>query len=188
MRFSCQVNDLLEGLSVASRALSARTTQPILEGVFIKTGEDMLKLTCSDGSISIVTQVSASIEEDGDLVLPGLVDSHVHLTSNPDRQWWQSAVVPVEASTINGVVNAAKTVRASSMKRSISRVCVSGFQFTRNPGSAAAAGGMARLDSQPRTAIASTATATRAGPSAPITNRPPTMVPARIATKPQVAR
>jgi imidazolonepropionase-like amidohydrolase len=45
-------------------------------------------------------------------VLPGLVDSHVHLTANPDRQWWQSAVVPVEASTINGVVNAAKTVRA----------------------------------------------------------------------------
>jgi len=71
MRFSCQVSDLVEGLSVASRALSARTTQPILEGVLIKTGEDILKLTCSDGSISIVTQVNATIEEDGDLVLPG---------------------------------------------------------------------------------------------------------------------
>ncbi len=71
MRFTCQVTDLVEGLSVASRALSARTTQPILEGVLIKTGEDSLKLTCSDGSISIVTQVSAEIEEDGDLVLPG---------------------------------------------------------------------------------------------------------------------
>jgi len=71
MRFSCQVSDLVEGLSVASRALSARTTQPILEGVLIKTGEDSLKLTCSDGSISIVTQVSATIEDDGDLVLPG---------------------------------------------------------------------------------------------------------------------
>jgi DNA polymerase-3 subunit beta len=71
MRFTCQVTDLVDGLSVASRALSARTTQPILEGVLIKTGEDSLKLTCSDGSISIVTQVSAEIEEDGDLVLPG---------------------------------------------------------------------------------------------------------------------
>lgn len=71
MRFTCQVTDLVEGLSVASRALSARTTQPILEGVLIKTGEDSLKLTCSDGSISIVTQVPATIEDDGDLVLPG---------------------------------------------------------------------------------------------------------------------
>ncbi len=78
---------------------------------------------------------------------------------------------------------AAKTVRASSMKRSISRVCVKGFQFTRSPGSAAAAGGMARLDHQPSTATPSTATATRPGPASPITSSPPTMVPARMATK-----
>ena len=71
MRFTCQVADLVEGLSVASRAISARTTQPILEGVLIKTGEDSIKLTCSDGSISIVTQVPAEILDDGDLVLPG---------------------------------------------------------------------------------------------------------------------
>ena len=71
MRFTCQVTDLVEGLSVAARALSARTTQPILEGVLIKTGEDYLKLTCSDGSISITTQVSAIVEDDGDIVLPG---------------------------------------------------------------------------------------------------------------------
>jgi len=71
MRFTCQVTDLVEGLSVASRALSARTTQPILECVLIKTGEDSLKLTCSDGSISIATQVPATIEDDGDILLPG---------------------------------------------------------------------------------------------------------------------
>jgi DNA polymerase-3 subunit beta len=71
MRFTCQVSELVEGLTIAARALSARTTQPILEGVLIKTGEDSLKLTCSDGSISIVTQVAAHIDEDGDIVLPG---------------------------------------------------------------------------------------------------------------------
>lgn len=45
-------------------------------------------------------------------VLPGLIDSHVHLTIDPSRQWWQSAVVSSEASAILGVVNAGKTVRA----------------------------------------------------------------------------
>lgn len=71
MKFTCQVSELVEGLSIAARALSARTTQPILEGVLIKTNEDSLKLTCSDGSISIVTQVNATVEEEGDVVLPG---------------------------------------------------------------------------------------------------------------------
>lgn len=45
-------------------------------------------------------------------VVPGLIDSHVHLTSNPDRLWWQSTVVSSETAAITGVVNAAKTVRA----------------------------------------------------------------------------
>ena len=71
MRFSCQAETLLGGLSTVTRALSPRTTQPILEGVLIKTTSEGLQLTCSDGAISIVTTVSAMVGEEGSVVLPG---------------------------------------------------------------------------------------------------------------------
>jgi imidazolonepropionase-like amidohydrolase len=45
-------------------------------------------------------------------VLPGLIDTHVHLTSDPGTPFWQEAVVTSEAATITGVHNALTTVRA----------------------------------------------------------------------------
>lgn len=71
MRFTCFAPTFLDGLSVATRALSARTTQPILEGVLLAAAEDRLTLTCSDGEISIVTAVAAEVAEEGSIVLPG---------------------------------------------------------------------------------------------------------------------
>lgn len=71
MKFSCHTSALLSGLSVAVRALSSRTTQPILEGVLVKSLDRGLELTCSDGAISIVTTVEAEISEEGAVVLPG---------------------------------------------------------------------------------------------------------------------
>jgi len=71
MKFRCQSQDLLNALTIAAHALSARTTLPILEGILLETGEDGLSLTCSDGSMTIVATLSAMIETDGRLVLPG---------------------------------------------------------------------------------------------------------------------
>jgi len=48
----------------------------------------------------------------GRTVLPGLIDSHVHLTGNPATPWWQAAVNTPERAAIIGVKNAALTVRA----------------------------------------------------------------------------
>lgn len=48
----------------------------------------------------------------GVTVLPGLIDSHVHLTGDPGRQWWESAVTTPEYGTAVGIKNAALTVRA----------------------------------------------------------------------------
>ena len=71
MRFLCQAQAFLAGLSVVTRALSARTTQSILEGVLIKSSEEGIELTCSDGTISIVTSVDATVSQQGSVVLPG---------------------------------------------------------------------------------------------------------------------
>jgi DNA polymerase-3 subunit beta len=71
MKFRCQSQDLMNALSVATHALSARTTLPILEGILMETGEEGLYLTCSDGSMTIVASLPAMVEAEGRLVLPG---------------------------------------------------------------------------------------------------------------------
>ena len=45
-------------------------------------------------------------------VLPGLIDTHVHLTGDPGGDFWKEAVEPAEWGVVVGVKNAAKTVRA----------------------------------------------------------------------------
>jgi imidazolonepropionase-like amidohydrolase len=45
-------------------------------------------------------------------VLPGLIDSHVHLSGDPGTAWWLEAVVSDEYQTLVGVKNAGITVRA----------------------------------------------------------------------------
>ncbi len=85
MRFNCPSSLLLSGLSTVTRALSARSTQPIYEGVLMKTCDEGLRLTCSDGSISIVTTIAADISEEGAVVLPGKL-LHEVVRKMPDAE------------------------------------------------------------------------------------------------------
>ncbi len=71
MRFQTTVSELTEGLAMVTRALSARTTNPILDGILIEAGEDYIQLTCSDERITIITRVKADVEETGRGVVPG---------------------------------------------------------------------------------------------------------------------
>jgi imidazolonepropionase-like amidohydrolase len=45
-------------------------------------------------------------------VLPGLIDSHVHLTGDPDDKFWQAAIDTAEYQSLVGAKNALLTVRA----------------------------------------------------------------------------
>ena len=71
MRFSCQTSALLSALSLSHRALSARTTQPIYEGILVKAVEGQLHFTGSDGQITIVANAPATVSEEGSVILPG---------------------------------------------------------------------------------------------------------------------
>ncbi len=71
MRFQTTVSQLTEGLAMVTRALSARTTNPILDGILIEAGENYVQLTCSDERITIITRVNAEVEESGRGVVPG---------------------------------------------------------------------------------------------------------------------
>ena len=71
MKFTMNSQDLLEGLTIVTRALAPRAPKQILEGVMITATENRVHMTCSDGSLTIRYSNSASISEEGKTVLPG---------------------------------------------------------------------------------------------------------------------
>ena len=71
MKFECSVQELMIGLVNSTRALGVRPAMQILEGVLIKTGEEEIFVTCTDGSLSIRSRVKATVIEQGSVVLPG---------------------------------------------------------------------------------------------------------------------
>jgi DNA polymerase-3 subunit beta len=71
MKFKCGQADLAKALSIVSRAVTSRTTIPILKGIFLNAEEeDRISLTASDLDISIETSIKASVSEKGAIVLP----------------------------------------------------------------------------------------------------------------------
>lgn len=91
MQFTCSASKLIEGLQIATKALAARTPNPILEGVLVETDESTVILTCSDERITIVTRIEADIATHGRGVVPGklfneivrrLPDGDVTITMN----------------------------------------------------------------------------------------------------------
>ena len=71
MRFTLNTSDLTSTLSVTTHALSPRTTMPILEGVLLEASNEGLRVTCSDGAMTISSVIAAEIEEEGRIVMPG---------------------------------------------------------------------------------------------------------------------
>ena len=77
MQFTCSTQKLIEALQIATKALTTRTTNQILEGVLIETDMDQLMLTCSDERITIVTRIPAEISDPGRGVVPGKLFSEI---------------------------------------------------------------------------------------------------------------
>lgn len=69
MRIKCEKNKLQEGIFVVQKAVTGKSTLPILSGILINTHNNELILTGSDMDLSIETKVEATIEEEGTIVL-----------------------------------------------------------------------------------------------------------------------
>jgi DNA polymerase-3 subunit beta len=69
MIFTCEKQKILEGISIVQKAITGKSTMPILEGIYIKTNESTLTLIGSDTDVSIQTSVEAQIIEAGSIVI-----------------------------------------------------------------------------------------------------------------------
>ena len=70
MKFTCSQQSLSKALNTVSKAVTSRTTIPILKGILLKASkEGILTLSASDLDLSIEKKLSVNVEEEGSLVV-----------------------------------------------------------------------------------------------------------------------
>lgn len=70
MKVSCLQENLAKGLNVVSRAVSTRSTLPVLGNVLLATDNGRLKLTATNLEIVVTCWIGAKVEEDGAITVP----------------------------------------------------------------------------------------------------------------------
>ena len=69
MKFVCEQKKLTKALNIVSKAVSSRTTIPVLRGILIEAEEGKVIFSASDQSISIRTEMEADVLETGTVVV-----------------------------------------------------------------------------------------------------------------------
>lgn len=77
MKFICEKNDLLNGVNTVLKAVSSRTTLPILECILLQTTENGVKLISNDLELGIESNVTADILEVGSVALEAKIFSEI---------------------------------------------------------------------------------------------------------------
>ncbi|MDO4170873.1 MAG: DNA polymerase III subunit beta [Lachnospiraceae bacterium] len=109
MKIMCTKSNLLQGVNVALKAVSNKTTLPILECVLLEANEKGIILTANDMELGIETVLEGNIQEPGKIALNAklfseiirkLPDNDVEITTNSNHQ----AIIICEKSkfTISG--------------------------------------------------------------------------------------
>lgn len=70
MKFICPQSVLSEAIATVSKAVSSKSTHPVLNGILIEAIGSEVKLTGNDLSLGIETRFTAEIEREGSVVLP----------------------------------------------------------------------------------------------------------------------
>lgn len=70
MRVSCLQENLAKGLSIVGRAVSSRSTLPVLGNILLATDQARLKLAATDLEIAISCWIGAQVQEEGSTTVP----------------------------------------------------------------------------------------------------------------------
>lgn len=70
MKVSCLQENLAKGLSIVGRAVSTRSTLPVLANVLLETDNGRLKLSATNLEIVVTCWIGAKVEEDGAITVP----------------------------------------------------------------------------------------------------------------------
>lgn len=93
MKISCLKSNMLQGINIVSKAVSGKTTHPILSCILIEAENGIMKLTANDMEIGIESYVEGSIIEEGKIAIEAklfsdivrkLPDSEIFIETNEE--------------------------------------------------------------------------------------------------------
>lgn len=85
MKVSCLQENLARGLSIAGRAVSTRSTLPILSHILIATDEGRIRLSATNLEMGIHCWIGGRVEEDGAIAVPARTVIDLINALPPDR-------------------------------------------------------------------------------------------------------
>ena len=85
MKVTVLQENLARGLSIVSRAVSPRSTLPVLANVLIATDEGRLRLSATNLELGITCWIGAKIEEEGSTTVPARTFADL-VSTLPDPQ------------------------------------------------------------------------------------------------------
>ena len=77
MNIICSKQKLQEGISIVTKAITGKTTMPVLEGIYIEANKEGLTLIGSDMDVSIETKVEADVIKEGSIVIDSKIFSEI---------------------------------------------------------------------------------------------------------------
>jgi DNA polymerase III, beta subunit len=69
MKFKCEKSVLQEAISIAQKAVTGKSTMPVLEGIFIEAYDNEVTLIGSDTDLSVETKFKCSVLDNGKIVV-----------------------------------------------------------------------------------------------------------------------
>lgn len=120
MRLSLLQENLARGLNTVSRAVSPRSTLPVLANVLVATEDGRLRLSATNLELGITTWIGAKIEDEGSTTVPARTFSDLVNTLPADRVEME---LTVRTQTLN--------VRAGTFNNNIK--CIDAQEFPPMP-------------------------------------------------------
>lgn len=77
MKISCLKSNLLQGINTVSKAVSGKTTHPILSCILIEAEKGVIKLTANDMEIGIESYVDGTVVEEGKIAIEAKLFSDI---------------------------------------------------------------------------------------------------------------
>ena len=85
MRVSCHQENLAKGLSIVGRAVSSRTTMPVLSNILLEAKNNQLRLAATNREIGINCWIGAKVEDEGAITVPARLLSDFVNSLPPER-------------------------------------------------------------------------------------------------------
>lgn len=77
MNIICSKQKLQEGISIVTKAITGKTTMPVLEGIYMEANKEGLTLIGSDMDVSIETKVESDVIKEGSIVIDSKIFSEI---------------------------------------------------------------------------------------------------------------